>query len=84
MLRRAFADHKPVAVCTDLRGYIAHLDSHRPRQAELSIVGTTADIVACREEDDDAHWFPGPRFIVKLMGRQRFQVLEVYRRMNGY
>lgn len=83
MLRKAFAEHQPVAVCTDLRGYRAHVESHvRPKQSELSLIGTTADIVACKEDEED-HYYHGPKFVVKLMGRQRFQIMEIYRRMNG-
>ncbi len=72
-------------MCTDLRGFIAHHyeeAARRPKQCELSIIGTTADIMACKEEDSE--WYHGPRFIVKLMGRQRFQLMEIYKRMNGY
>ena len=48
---------------------------------ELAVVGTTADIVACKQEEE-AYWF-GPRFIVKLMGRQRFRLLEIFKRVDG-
>ena len=83
LLRKAFTEHKSIAVCTDLRGHVTHhYDNTRPKQSELSIVGTTVDIMACREEDE-SYWFHGPRFVVKLMGRQRFQIMDVYRRMNG-
>ena len=83
LLRKAFADHKPVAVCTDLRGYSAHGEVCRPSVEELSIVGTTADIIACKQEEEGSYWFYGPRFIVKLFGRQRFQVMEIYKRTTG-
>jgi cereblon len=83
MLRSAFTSHTPVAVCTDLRDDHHFMDvPQRPSLQDLSPMGTTADIVACRE-DDDGGWFHGPRFIVKFRGRQRFRLLEVHKKLNG-
>ena len=82
MLRGSFAAHKPIAVCTDLRDYPQYREMpKRPQKSELAVVGTTADIVACKQEEE-AYWF-GPRFIVKLMGRQRFRLLEIFKRVDG-
>lgn len=54
----------------------------RPTQRELAEVGTTAEILAFREEDESEYYY-GPCFVVKFLGRQRFKLLEVFRRMNG-
>ena len=85
MLRSAFTSRNPVAVCTDLRDGLHDIFDvpRRPQQEELASVGTTADIVACRE-DEDGGWFHGPRFTVKFRGRQRFRLLEVHKKSNGY
>ena len=83
MLRNAFTAHKPIAVCTDLRESDILDMPRRPKQEDLSQIGTTADIIACRE-DEEGSWFHGPRFIVKFLGRQRFRLLEVYKKVNGY
>lgn len=85
MLRDASTAHKPVAVCTDLREGHTHLSlsSRRPQIQELAPYGTTAEIVACREDEEGA-WFHGPKFVVKFKGRQRFKLLEVTKKVNGY
>ena len=49
----------------------------------LATVGTTADILACRE-DKVPYWYHGPRFIVKFVRRQRFQIyLNCLRKSTG-
>ena len=80
-LRDASTSGKPVAICTDLRHTTQ--EPHRPTQKELSEIGTTAEVTASKEEDDSQFHF-GPCFIVKLFGRRRFRLLEVFRRTNGY
>ena len=82
MLRDASTKNKPVAVCTDLR--LRHAPDHRPRpmQQELSEVGTTAEVVAFREEE--SQYYYGQCFVVKFLGRQRFKLLELHTRVNGY
>ena len=87
MLRDASTSRKPIAICTDLRGGDGDGifgGSRRPGQEELAGFGTTADIVAFREDEGGSMWFHGPRFVVKLRGRQRFKLLEVNKKMNGY
>ena len=82
MLRDSSTRGKPVAVCTDLR--LRHaLDSRqaRPTQQELSEIGTTAEVVAFKEEE--LEYYHGDCFIVKFLGRQRFRLLELHRRVNG-
>ena len=80
MLRNSSTSNKPVAICTDLRTH--HDVAHRPRLEELATFGTTAEILAFREEDQ-SEFFYGPCFVVKFLGRQRFRLLEVFRKMNG-
>ena len=46
-------------------------------------MGTTAEVVALREEDDDMEVQWGPCMVVKFLGRQRFRLLETIRRANG-
>ena len=55
----------------------------RPSKEELTILGTTVDIVAFREQDQIQGFHHGPVFIVKFLGRQRFRLLECYRRTDG-
>ena len=82
MVRNAYTSHKPIAVSTDLREISALLENpRRPKKAEISIFGTTVDIIACRE-DEHQYWF-GPRFIVKLLGRQRFRLMDINKRVDG-
>jgi Lon protease-like protein len=71
-----------VAVCTDLRYRHATEHAHhvRPTQEELSEVGTTAEVVAFKEEEVSYY---GQCFVVKFLGRQRFRLLELHRRVNG-
>ena len=86
MLRHALTTQQPVAVCADLRDRLSLMEDDlqvRPKRNELAAIGTTADIVACRE-DEEGFWFHGPRFIVKFVGRQRFRLMECYKRTNGY
>ncbi|XP_019855683.1 PREDICTED: protein cereblon-like [Amphimedon queenslandica] len=86
MLREASASRKPIAVCTDMRGGEGEGifgGARRPGREELAEFGTTADIVAFREDEGGSMWFHGPRFVVKLRGRQRFKLLEVNKKMNG-
>ena len=83
MLRESLTRHHPVAVATDLRDSARHDDVPvRPTIKELATIGTTADILACRE-DEEPYWYHGPRFIVKFVGRQRFRILEVFKKTNG-
>ena len=83
MLRDASTRGKPVAVCTDLRyrHNIDHPHQDRPVQQELSEVGTTAEVVAFKEEE--VQYYFGQCFVVKFLGRQRFRLLELKRRVNG-
>ena len=75
MLRESLTRHHPVAVATDLRDTLHNADVPlRPTMRELATVGTTADILACRE-DKEPYWYHGPRFIVKFVGWQRFKCL---------
>ena len=83
MLRDASARNKPVAVITDLRdrhgeGY----QYRRPILEDLAEVGTTAEIVAFREEEESAHIYV-PSIVVKFLGRQRFRLIELHRKING-
>ena len=55
----------------------------RPSKEELTVLGTTVDIVAFREQDQIEGFHHGPVFIVKFLGRQRFRLLECYRRADG-
>jgi len=75
--------NKPVAVCTDLR--IRHSDhayqQPRPLQQELAEVGTTAEVLAFREEE--SQYYYGQYIVVKFLGRQRFRLLELQRKVNG-
>ena len=80
MLRGASSSNKPVAICTDLRTH--HSQMRRPNQEELARVGTTAEVVAFREEEESDYYY-GPCFVVRFLGRQRFKLLETFRRMNG-
>ena len=61
------------------RGKHPHQD--RPVQQELSEVGTTAEVVAFKEEE--VQYYFGQCFVVKFLGRQRFRLLELKRRVNG-
>ncbi len=82
MLRDASTRNKPVAICTDLR--IRHLASNqlqRPTQEELSKIGTTAEVVAFREEE--SQYYYGQNFVVKFLGRQRFRLIQLHRKVNG-
>ena len=81
MLRDASTRKKTVAVCTDLRLRDQRGGMRRPTQDELASVGTTAEVVAFREEESEYYY--GPCFVVKFLGKQRFRLLEVYRRSNG-
>ena len=89
VLRDAITRKKPVAIATDLRlraRYGDHL-TRRPTKEELAEYGTTAEVVGLREEEQEqSDWYYGPfRFlVVKFHGKQRFRLLEVYRRVNGY
>ena len=56
----------------------------RPNKEELTVLGTTVDIVAFREQEQIEGFHHGPVFIVKFLGRQRFRLLECLRKMNGY
>ena len=56
----------------------------RPSKEELTVLGTTVDIVAFREQEQIEGFHHGPVFIVKFLGRQRFRLLECLRKMNGY
>ena len=83
MVRESLTRHHPVAVATDLRDTLYNADVPlRPTMRELATVGTTADILACRE-DEEPYWYHGPRFIVKFVGQQRFQILENQRVRNS-
>ena len=55
----------------------------RPTKEELTVLGTTVDIVAFREQDQVEGFHHGPVFIVKFLGRQRFKLLECHRKFNG-
>ena len=84
MLRDACTRGKPVAICTDLR--LRYREQHlahqvRPTQEELSEIGTTAEVVGFKEEESP--YFAGQCFIVKFLGRQRYRLLELHRKVNG-
>ena len=84
VLRDAITRKKPVAIATDLRRraqYGEHL-ARRPTKEELAEYGTTAEVVGLREEEEP-NWYYTPFLIVKFHGKQRFRLLEVYRRVNG-
>ena len=53
-------------------------------QQELAQVGTTADVVAFREEVVAPHFYYGTCFVVKFQGRQRFRLLECFKHTNGW
>ena len=48
----------------------------------LGQVGTTAEVVALRDEDEDTQFW-GPCLVAKFLGRQRFRLLDTVRRANG-
>ena len=82
MLRSASTRQKPIAICTDLRRREMYGDMmRRPTQEELADYGTTAEIVAFRE--DESEYVYRPCFVVKFHGKQRFKLLEVFRKTNG-
>ncbi|XP_064399498.1 protein cereblon-like isoform X7 [Halichondria panicea] len=81
MLRDASTRKKTVAVCTDLHLGDRLGGMRRPTQDELAALGTTAEIVAFREEESEYYY--GPCFVVRLLGKQRFRLLKVDRRVNG-
>ena len=82
VLRDAITRKKPVAIATDLRlRYGEHL-ARRPTKEELAEYGTTAEVMGLREEEQ-SDWFYAPFLVVKFHGKQRFRLLEVYRRVNG-
>ena len=84
VLRDAITRKKPVAIATDLRlrvRYGQHL-TRRPTKDELAEYGTTAEVVGLREEEQ-SDWYYAPFLVVKFHGKQRFRLLEVYRRVNG-
>lgn len=84
MLRNASTKQKPIAICTDLRRREMYGDLlRRPTQEELAEYGTTAEIVAFREEAESEYYY-GPCFVVKFHGKQRFKLLEVIRKSNGW
>ena len=85
VLRDAITRKKPVAIATDLRLRARYSEelTRRPTKEELAEYGTTAEVVGLREEEQ-SEWFYAPYLIVKLHGKQRFRLLEVFRRMNGY
>ena len=71
-------------MCTDLRGFYRHWQPERPKQSDLSIVGTTADVIALRDAEGQGRGVGGDdRVMFKLMGRQRFQVLGIRNKLNG-
>ena len=85
-LRGASAAQHPVAIATDRRGEASYLS--RPRCEELSKFGTTAEVLAFREEGEGegrgrGRGWGGPAFVVKLLGRQRFRLLDVVPRLSG-
>lgn len=85
VLRDAITKRKPVAIATDLRlrsRFVEHL-GRRPTKDELAEFGTTAEVVGLREEDQ-SEMFYGPYLVIKFHGKQRFRLLEVFRRVNGY
>lgn len=55
----------------------------RPNQEELTVLGTTVDIMGFREQERSEGYHHGPVFIVRFLGRQRFKLLECYRKLNG-
>lgn len=79
MLRDASTRGKPVAISTDLR-VRHHTHQERPTQEELAQTGTTAEVVGFKE---DEVVFYGSCFIVKFLGRQRFRLLDLHKRVNG-
>ena len=86
MLREVSARGKPVCICTDQRTGEEDFDEgggggrRRPNMSELAPFGTTADVIGIREED--SLWYSSC-VVVKFLGRQRFQLLESFKRMNG-
>ncbi|KAL5516592.1 hypothetical protein EMCRGX_G001974 [Ephydatia muelleri] len=90
MLRNARTTGKPVALCTILNTAAASEEElllpQQERllsQQELAQVGTTADVVAFREEVVAPHFYYGTCFVVKFQGRQRFRLLECFKHTNG-
>jgi ATP-dependent Lon protease len=82
MLRDVATRHRPVAIVTDLRSSSQLREMVRPTKEELSKVGTTAEVVGMRLEGEDyTQW--SPFLTVKLFGRQRFRLMEIFRRVNG-
>jgi Lon protease-like protein len=84
VLRDAITRKKPVAIATDLRRR-AQLGEHltrRPTKEELAEYGTTAEVLGLREEEEST-WYHTSFLVVKFHGRQRFRLLEVYRKVNG-
>lgn len=70
---------QPVAIVMDKRSQAGYL--RRPQREELAEFGTTAEVLAFREEEEGGGF--GPCFVVKLLGRQRFKLLTVLRRVSG-
>ena len=85
VLRDAITRKKPVAIATDLRLRSRYSEDlvRRPTKDELAEYGTTAEVVGLREEDQ-SDFFYAPVLIVKFHGKQRFRLLEVFRKVNGY
>ena len=85
VLRDAITRKKPVAIATDLRLRARYSEqlACRPTKDELAKYGTTAEVVGLREEEQ-SDWFYAPYLIVKFHGKQRFRLMEVFRRVNGY
>ena len=46
-------------------------------------VGTTAEVLALRDEYMDAQFWNIPCLVVKFLGRQRFRLLNLFRKANG-
>ncbi|XP_065897971.1 protein cereblon-like isoform X2 [Dysidea avara] len=77
--------NQPVAICSDLRNFDEDPEQalRRPNQEELTVLGTTVDIMGFREQEQSEGYHHGPVFIVRFLGRQRFKLLECYRKLNG-
>lgn len=82
MLRNARTTNKPVALCT-LLSTASEEELAQPHPQELAQVGTTVDVVAFREEVESPGFYYGTCFVVKFQGRQRFRLLESFKRSNG-
>ena len=82
VLRDAITRKKPVAIATDLRLRSGRYSDRRPTKEELAEYGTTAEVVGLREEEQST-FFYAPYLVVKFHGKQRFRLLEVFRRVNG-